>query len=93
MGNGYYHFCTDGWKAGNIFNTVGQYAYGMILIGLITLLYGVKVYEFILMPNHIHMIIRKTDGKSIMNDVRTFKTLVTKQIGHTIWQSAIITKY
>ena len=66
LGNGYYHFCTDGWKAGNIFNTVGQYAYGMILIGLITLLYDVKVYEFILMPNHIHIIMSGT-GDSIVN--------------------------
>ena len=38
------------------------------------------------MPNHIHMIIHKTDGKPIASDIRSFKVLVTKSIGKSIWQ-------
>ena len=42
--------------------------------------------QYVIMPNHIHMIIHKTDGKSIANDIRAFKGLVTKKIGKGIWQ-------
>ena len=40
------------------------------------------------MPNHIHMIIHKTNGKSIANDVRSFKALTTKKTGVGIWQDS-----
>lgn len=66
MGNGYYHFCTDGWKEGNIFNTVAQYAYGMMLIGLISIKYAIVIYDFTLMPNHIHIIMSGT-GKAALD--------------------------
>ena len=57
MGNGYYHLSTDGWKEGNIFNSVAQFAYGMILIGLISIRYSLVIYDFTLMPNHIHIVL------------------------------------
>ena len=59
-GRGFYHLCTDGLKDTLIFNNDDQYAFGMILIGLICLKYNLKVYAFILMPNHIHLIIEGT---------------------------------
>ena len=57
---GYYHFCTDGLKAGCLFYNQSQYAFGMTLIATITLLFNIKIYAFVLMPNHIHIILRKT---------------------------------
>ncbi len=42
--------------------------------------------QYVIMPNHIHMIIHKTNGNPIASDVRSFKILVTKAIGKSIWQ-------
>ena len=44
--------------------------------------------KYVIMPNHVHMLIHKTDRKSIASDVRAFKGLVTKQIGQSIWQDS-----
>ena len=49
-----------------LFNNVAQYAYGMIVIGLLTLKYDVVVYSFSLMPNHIHIIMSGT-GNACVN--------------------------
>lgn len=57
LGMGYYHFCTDGLKAGCLFYNQSQYAFGMTLIATITLLFKIKIYAFVLMPNHIHIIL------------------------------------
>ena len=57
---GFYHLCTDGLKDALIFHNDSQYAFGMILIGLIGLKFNLKVYAFVLMPNHIHLIIEGT---------------------------------
>lgn len=65
MGKGYYHLVTDGWKEGNIFNNVAQFAYGMTLIGLITLKYSINIYDFTLMPNHIHIILSGTGNDAV----------------------------
>lgn len=53
--------------------------------------------SFVIMPNHVHLIIIKDYGHggtmwsscptSISSNIRTFKTLVTKEIGKSIWQS------
>lgn len=50
--------------------------------------------SFVIMPNHIHLIIIKQSGAmwsshptNVSSDIRTFKTLVTKDIGESIWQS------
>ena len=42
--------------------------------------------KYVIMPNHIHMIVYKTNGKPIATDIRSFKGLVTKKIGESIWQ-------
>ena len=60
LGQGEYHFCTDGLKGANIFYDVADYAFGMILMGLISIRYGLTVYAFTLMPNHIHIILSGT---------------------------------
>lgn len=59
-GEGYYHFCTDGLKNGQIFHHAEQYAFGMILIGLICLRFNLTVYAFELMPTHLHIILKGT---------------------------------
>ncbi len=46
--------------------------------------------SYVIMPNHIHLIIilnNGTDNISISSIIRSFKTLVTKRIGKSIWQS------
>ena len=65
MGKGYYHFCTDGFKDGNLFNSVAQFAFGMILMGMITVLFPIKIYVFTLMPNHIHIILSGTGASCL----------------------------
>jgi REP element-mobilizing transposase RayT len=60
LGKGYYHFCTDGWKGGKLFNNTAEYAFGMILMGLISLRHSLRIYAFTLMPNHIHIILSGT---------------------------------
>ena len=55
---------------------------------------GIDVY--VIMPNHVHMIVRieskhgsmwaSTPTQSMSDRIRSFKTLVTKQIGQSIWQ-------
>ena len=58
--------------------------YGILAEGFIRSIPGIEKY--VIMPNHIHMIIHKTNGKSIASDVRSFKGLTTKRIGRSIWQ-------
>ncbi|MDE6412795.1 MAG: hypothetical protein K2K42_02715 [Eubacterium sp.] len=53
--------------------------------------------SYVIMPNHIHLIIVKENEQSgtmwsscptnISSNIRTFKTLITKEIGVSIWQS------
>lgn len=57
---GYYHLSTDGKWKGIIFHTPELYAYGMILMGLVTLHYAVDIYAFTLMENHIHIVLSGT---------------------------------
>jgi len=63
---GYFHLSTDGWKDGKLFNSTNQFAYGMWLIGLATLLFPVVIYDFVLMPNHIHILLSGT-GEAAVN--------------------------
>lgn len=71
---GYYHLSTDGKWAGVIFHNRGLYAYGMILMGVVTLLFPVEIYAFTLMDNHIHIILSGT-GAACMD---VFHYLVRK---------------
>ena len=54
---------------------------------------GIVVDKFIIMPNHIHMIIiidyeqeRTQFAPTISRIVKQFKGAITKQIGYSIWQ-------
>ena len=51
------------------------------------------VDKYVIMPNHIHLIIflhgtmmASSPTKNIENIIRSFKILVTKEIGNSIWQ-------
>lgn len=60
FGKGYYHFITDGWQEGLLFHTLGQYAYGMIVIGLLTLKFDLRIFSFSIMSNHVHVVLEGT---------------------------------
>lgn len=52
----YYHLSSDGWQEGLLFHNRQEYAYGMTLMGLLTLLFPLTIYNFTLMPNHFHLL-------------------------------------
>ena len=66
--------------------------YGQIVEKYLRTIKGIEKY--VIMPNHIHMIIRIDNGpmwasaptQSIPTLVRSFKVLVTKEIGQSIFQ-------
>jgi len=64
-GLGYYHLCTDGLKEGLLFYKAEHFAYAMLLLGMITLKFGIVIYAFSLMPNHIHIIIKGTGANAL----------------------------
>ncbi len=54
---------------------------------------NVTVDKYVIMPNHIHLIIfihgtmrASSPTKNIENIIRSFKIMATKEIGHSIWQ-------
>lgn len=63
--NAYYHLCTDGWHGGKLFYTREQYASGMTSVALLCLKYGVRIYAFELMPNHLHIVISGTGAQCL----------------------------
>ncbi len=69
--------------------------YGIVAEKYIRRIPGINKY--VIMPNHIHMIFIKNDDDgamrasrptSVSDDVRSFKKLVTKEIGVSIWQAS-----
>jgi REP element-mobilizing transposase RayT len=64
--------------------------YGLIVEKYIKGINGIDKY--VVMPNHIHMIIKINNGTmwssspTISQLVKAFKTLVSKEIGHSIFQ-------
>ena len=49
--------------------------------------------KYVIMPNHIHMIVRIENGRTefaptMSSIVRFFKSFVTKHIGYSIWQKS-----
>lgn len=71
--------------------------FGMVVQKYIHGIVGIDKY--VIMPNHIHLIIiipghengtmwasSPTTKQSISQIIKSFKTLVTKQIGYSIWQ-------
>lgn len=63
--SGYYHLVTNGWHKGKLFHNAAQFAYGMIIMGLLTLRFGVVIYAFTLMDNHIHIILSGTGEECV----------------------------
>ncbi len=58
-----------------------------------TIYENISVDKYVIMPNHIHLIISlcgtmraSSPAKNIENIIRSFKTMVTKEIGKSIWQ-------
>lgn len=54
---------------------------------------NITVDKYVIMPNHIHLIIflhgtmrASSPTKNIETIIRSFKTMVTKEIGNSIWQ-------
>ena len=42
--------------------------------------------KYVIMPNHVHMIVFNQDGASISQKIRSWKILISKEIGESIWQ-------
>lgn len=55
---------------------------------------GVRVDSYMIMPDHIHMLITISGGMracrptSLQTVARTFKTMVTREIGFSVWQTS-----
>ncbi len=54
---------------------------------------NVTLNKYVIMPNHIHLIVflhgtmrASSPTKNIETIIRSFKTMVTKEIGNSIWQ-------
>ena len=54
---------------------------------------NISVDKYVIMPNHIHLIIfiygtmkASSPTKNVQSIVRSLKKMVTKEIGHSIWQ-------
>ena len=84
MGRAQYHFCTDGFKEGKLFYGDDDYAFGMAMVALIGHQYGLTIYVFTLMPNHLHIILEGTgaDCLSAFNLLRRKFTARLKRLGH-----------
>ena len=42
--------------------------------------------KYVIMPNHVHLIVINRDGESISQKIRSWKILISKEIGEKIWQ-------
>ena len=75
----YYHLSSDGWKEGYLFHNTGHYSFGMTLMGLLTLRFGIVIYDFTLMPNHIHILL-KGDGDECLNAFDYFRMKLSARL-------------
>ena len=44
--------------------------------------------KYVIMPNHVHMIVFQEDGKSIPTKIRLWKSVITSKCGMSIWQDS-----
>ena len=44
--------------------------------------------KYVIMPNHVHLILIKDNGKPLASDIRSFKGLSSKKAGVQIWQNS-----
>ena len=42
--------------------------------------------KYVIMPNHVHLIVFNQDGAAISQKIRSWKILISKEIGESIWQ-------
>ena len=54
---GYYHLCTDGLKDARLFYDESEYVNAVNSISLLDLLFPVKVHEYEVMRNHLHLLL------------------------------------
>ena len=58
----------------------------------------VAIEKYVIMPNHVHLIIaiepaagggvRSPRPTNLLTVIRSFKTMVTRELGHSIWQTS-----
>ncbi len=46
----------------------------------------VGIDKYVIMPNHVHMIVVNAEGEDISAKLRAWKSLITRSIGESIWQ-------
>ena len=42
--------------------------------------------KYVIMPNHVHLIVFNREGESISQKIQSWKILISKEIGESIWQ-------
>ena len=77
-GKGYYHLCLDRVE-GSLFHDEEDYRMGMASIGLAKLKFGIEIYAFELMPNHLHVILSGT-GVQCMKVFAFIKRRLSEQL-------------
>ena len=48
-----------------MFHNQQQYSFGMVVMGLLTLLFDITIYDFSLMPNHVHLLLSGTGASCL----------------------------
>ena len=76
---GYYQLVSDGWQKGRLFHSSAQFMYGMMTIGLMQLKFGLRIYAFILMPNHIHIVLSGS-GNACVEAFSYFKKRISARL-------------
>ena len=83
---GCYHLCFERLEGRNIFTCDQDYRMGMAGVALSTIKYGVDVFAFELMPNHLHDIMRGTGAQCmqvVINEICQFCTAYGHGNTHT----------
>ncbi len=44
------------------------------------------IEKYVIMPNHVHMIVINEEGENISQKMHAWKSLITRRIGKSIWQ-------
>ena len=42
--------------------------------------------KYVIMPNHVHMIVKNEAGENISTKIRAWKSMITRSLGKNIWQ-------
>ena len=74
---------TDGRYAGIIFQALHAYK----------LMHGAKVYGYVLMPDHLHLVLHLPEGREISNFMREFKKLAARNILVLLKTEGKVTKF